>query len=331
MRLPDVGALGQRAPIRARQGFVRADTESAGLALAQVGATVGKVGGELADQQERRDATDEVFRARRALNDWELARIHDPEKGAAATSGTDAFGVGKAVLTDFDKEVAKVGEGLKTSRGQQAFNELVTSRRNQLGEWATGHELRARKVVEQADFEADLSSMQDRAVRMATMPADSPESALQRDMVARAEISLGQQRIVEFLKRKGMPDSVVTESVKDFGTKAHAGVVESLLASRDTAGAQAYLKANEGAMGDKEVARLKGRMSEAVSLGKAQVGASEVVDQGLTGQAALDAIRSKFKDDPTTQERAVHEVKVRLAEKDAAKTADRKQLSNGCH
>lgn len=333
-RLPDATALGQRSPLHARQGFARADTESAGLALAQLGATVTRVGDEFArgereraEKLEREQATDEVFRARRALNDWELARIHDPEKGAAATMGQGAFGVGKTLLTDFDKESAKIGEGLKTQRGQQAFQELVTSRRNQVGEWAAGHEARARRVVEKADFESDLVSMQERAVRTATTPADTPEAAARRDATAKAEISLGQQRIVEFLKRQGMPEAVITDAVKDFGTKAHAGVVESLLASSDTAGAQAYLKANEGSMGDKEVARLKGRMQQAVSLGKAQVGATEVIDKGLTGQAAIDAVREKFKDDPITQERAVHEVKTRLAEREVAKRDVVEQLT----
>lgn len=328
-RLPDVTALGQRPQIRDR--FVRVDqyTEGTGRAVAQFGAVAADAVGQTADEITKRQDTEAVFEARRALDEWERKAIHDPVNGAAQKSGKDAFGVPDELGKSFDTEVAKIGEGLQSGRARRAFQEMATSRRAQVGEWAARHAGQQRKVYEQQGFEADVASMQDRAVRLAAMPPDgTPEGAMRQAAEVRAELAIGQQRIVSFLRGRGMPEEAITEAVKTFSSKVHAGTVGALITQGNAERAREYLDANAAEMKSGDVVKLRGDMRELMTRQRAQAFGDEIeadIEGGkMTLGAALDKAREKFPADSPEREAAVAQVKQRFSEVEAAKAEAKK-------
>lgn len=239
-RLPDVTALGQRPGIQARRAIAEQNTEAPGRALQQFGATVGRVGGEVVDEMDRRQAVQEAFAGRRALDDWERSEIY-AEGGAASKTGKDAFGLPETVLKSFDERAAKVAEGMSSPRGRKAFEELSIARRGQVGEWAAKHAMQQRQVYETAEFKADIESMRDRVVRMSSDP--TPEGRRQ----FAAEMEMGQGRIVAHMKGRSFPEQAIANAVKDFSSQAHEDVIRSMQQS-DPVGAKAYFEANKASI-----------------------------------------------------------------------------------
>lgn len=239
-KLPDVGALGQRPSLSLRRGFAQQDTEAPGRALAQFGATAGAALGQVAEEAERRQAVQEAFAGRRALDDWERETIY-ADGGAASKTGKDAFGLPDVVLKSFDERVSKVSEGMNSPRARKAFEELSIARRGQVGEWAAKHSMQQRQVHEVAEFKADIESIRDRAVRMASDP--TPEGRAQ----LKAEMEIGQGRIIAHMKGRGFPEQSIANAIKDFSSQAHEDVIRSLQQS-DPVAAKAYFDANKASI-----------------------------------------------------------------------------------
>lgn len=277
----------------------------------------------MADEIDRRQAVQEAFAARRQLDDWEREKIYG-EGGAASKTGRDAFDLPDKLTKDFDEVAAKIGEGLKTGRAKQAFQQLATARRAQVGEWAGKHATQQRRVFEQAEFESDIASMQDRAVRLAAEPPDgTPEGAAKQAATIRAELATGQQRIVGHLKDRGAPEAAISQAVKEFSSKVHAGVVTSLLTGGDVERAQAYLSANEASMESRDVLKVKGDVREMLVRKRAQDFGDRIeadLEAGkLTMAQALDKAREAFPAGSPERDAAVQQVKVRATEIETAK------------
>ena len=246
--LPDYNALGRRPVPRGQRGFAQQDTASAGLAMAQLGQTISREVGAVVEEQKRRDDTQAVFEARRKLDDWERSAIYDPEKGAIGKTGKDAFDLQTDIPKSFDAFAGSVFEALPSARAKQAFQELAVSRRGQVADWAAKHSTQQRTVYERAQFEADLTSFSDRAARLASTPSDgTPEGLAAQAATVKAEIAIGQQRIVGFMRDRGMPAEAIGVATKDFSSKAHENVIRALLPT-DPIAAKAYFEANKKAI-----------------------------------------------------------------------------------
>ena len=326
VQLPDINALGRRPVPRGQRGFAQQDTAAAGAALSGVGQTIQRDVGGAYELIQKEDDANAVFAARRKLDEWERAAIYDPEKGAITKTGKDAFGLPDAMAQSFDKTAGQISEGLTTERQRKAFNDLALSRRTQVLDWTSRHETQQRESYQATEFKADLASMQERAALLATTPNDgTPEGVAAQASRVRGEIDVGQSRIVGFMRGKGMPAESIAMAVKDFSSKTHSAAVGALIAANDTAGAQAYLKANEGAMELGDVQRLKSGMQEAVTRGKAQAFGDEADKAGWTLAQSLEQARSRFTGHDETA--AVSEVKTRYAEREAMKAQAAKQVS----
>lgn len=246
--LPDVNALGRRPVPRGNRGIAQQDTASAGMALANFGQTLSREVGAVVEEQQKRDDTQAVFEARRKLDDWERSAIYDPESGAIGKTGKDAFDLPNSIPKSFDEFAGTVAGEIQSPRAKRAFQELATSRRAQVADWAAKHSTQQRTVYERASFEADLTSFQDRAARLASTPTDgTPEGLAQQASQVKAEIAIGQQRIVGFMSDKGLPAEAIAVATKDFSSRAHEGVIRSLIQS-DPIAAKAYFDANKKAI-----------------------------------------------------------------------------------
>lgn len=330
-KLPDVGALGQRSPIQQRRGFAQQDTEGPARAMAAAGGMT-KVAEGIVDDMDRKQAVQEVFSARRQLNEWEQANIHG-EGGAASKTGKDAFDLPEKLPKSLDETITKISEGLTTRRSKEAFQNMAISRRQEVGEWAGKYAGQQRKVFEQVEFESDIDSMRDRAVRIASEPADgTPEGAAKQAATVKAEIAIGQQRIIGHMKDRGMPDAAIGEATKAFASKAHAGVVSSLLVNGDVERAQSYLSANEASMDSRDVLKVKGETREMLTRQRAQAfgdGIEADLEAGkVTLGQALDKAREQFPAGSPERDAAVLQVKQRVSELEAGKAQAAKATSD---
>lgn len=270
-----------------------------GAALATIGTGLMEYGEE---KQREQDAA-AVFALRRQLDDWERATIFDPEKGAINQTGSNAFGIGERVLKDYDTFSGKLAQGVSNERQRQAFQQLSVSRRAQIGDWAAKHEVKQRDVYEVGEYQADLSSMRDRA---ALFPDKAP-----------TETALMQQRIIGFGRAKGMSEEQIKSEITANTSATHRAVIASLVNGGRLDDAKKYLDANKTGMQAQDLLAAEGGMRELLSRGKAQAAADDVMARGLTATQALEEVRAKFAGDPHARDAAVTQVKTMFAERDA--------------
>jgi hypothetical protein len=275
------------------------------------------------EEYAREQDADAVFAARRQLDDWERENIFDPEKGAVTKRGKDAFGLGQELSQSFDEFQGKVASGLSTDRQRRAFAEVSASRRSQVADWAGRHELKQVEAYKVGQYQADISSMADRAAAM-------PDQAA-------VEIGLMSTRIKGFMQAQGASKEEIDAEIKANASKAHAGVMASMLNAGRTEDAAKYLATQKlaGTMTADTVLRAEAAMKETVARSRAQTFADEAFASGMSAEEAIKAARKKFSG--VDEDAAVNEIKTRDAErvtlqtraqKDAADTAW-KVITNG--
>lgn len=305
-KLPDIGALGARpAPVN-RQGIATQDTTAEGRGAAQLGQVIGQVGGEIADEYNRKNDEQAVFEARRKLNDWEREKV----KAAVAKRGRDAFDLPKTLPAEFDKFSAEVAGGMANGRQQAAYEKLAEARRLQIVSWADDHELKQREVFNEGQYQADLKSFADRAVLYAGDPAKvATELALQND------------RTISYLKGKGQSEEYIAAAVRDNSSRVHTSVIASMLADGNASGAKDYLTKNAAGMGAEDVQRVRESLKEGLAREKSQAFADQMADKPLA--EALTEARKRFTGVEETA--VVAELKTRAAEKEAIKATATKE------
>jgi hypothetical protein len=264
-----------RSVPQSRRSISAPDLSAVGRAQQEFGATIGRVAeDQLRQDQERQREADAtaVFSARRQLDDWERANLYDPQKGAVSKLGRDAFSLPDEIPKAFDDAAAKIGEGMATSRQRRAFNELVTSRRDQALTFVDRHALGQRQVYEDGQYKADIDSSLNRAA----MLVDAGDLA-----TAKAETELAQTRTVGYLKSRGRSDEEIAMAVRDVSSRANVATINMLLDKDKPTEAEAYLRANSGGMRVEDTLRAQAAVSKAVDARQGLVIASEVVDKTL--------------------------------------------------
>lgn len=284
------------------------------MALAQVGQTISRELGAVVEEFKRRDDESAVFEARRQLNDWESQKIFDPEQGAIARRGRDAFDLPKTLPEDFDKFAGQVVAGLKGQRQRDAFQKMAESRREQVTSWANRHALGQREVYEEGQYQADLKSFADRAVFYSDDPAKIG-----------TELALQNARTVGYLRGKGQSEEVIAQAVKENASRVHTSVIASLVESGEAAKAQEYLTKNAASMGADDVKRVRQSLHEGLARERAQSFGDEMDQSGKTLKEQQDEARKRFKGIEETaalQEINARESQRRVAEAQAAKAIE---------
>lgn len=231
-RLPSVDQIQRETPQPAR-GIASFDGSAVPRAVAQLG----QVAGDVLEKQSRETDTQAVFAARRKLDDFERMKIYDPQNGAINKLGKDAFGLGAVVRQDFDDFSGKVGAELTTPRQKQAYQEVVTSRRDQLLDWSSRHEQQQREAYDRGQFEADIKNSEDRAAQLAGDPAR-----------VSAEVAVMRDRTIGYYRNKGLSEEQTQQALRTNTEKLHVSVLNTLLAGDDWRGAKSYLNANASQM-----------------------------------------------------------------------------------
>lgn len=314
-RLPDLTQLGKRPVPQDRQGIARQDTTAAGAGLSQVGQVIGQIGEEI----QKKNDEQAVFEARRKLDQWERDTLYDPEKGVVSKRGADALDLPNKIPAEYDKFAGEVGETLTSARQRKVFQDMAQARRNQVADFTIRHAVQQKDVYEKGQINADLASSSERAVLLA---ANGSADA------AKAELDVSSGRLMAFLKARGASGEEIAASLKEHASKTHIATIATLVNNGKPLEAQQYLDANAGSMRVEDSTRASGLLKEGTMRAKAQGFADEVMPLDLGMEATLDKAREQFKADPLARDAAVHEIKTRFAEKEAARAQTVKALKD---
>lgn len=318
-RLPDYTDLGER-PV---PGAVRPMGPVANTSRAEVLGDFAK----MAEAAVREQETAAVFEAKRQLDDWEREAIYG-QNGAVNRLGKDALEIPKTVPAQFDEFVGKLQPKLQTPKAQQAFAEVVASRRAQIGDWAARHALQQRKVYEQGQVEADVDSSVNRAVTLA-MSGDAANSA--------AEMKVGQTRLVGYMRSQGRSEEEIGAEVGKLTGRIGAALARGHIEAGRLEEAGQVLARDGAAIPLEQRATLTRALDEANMLRQSQQVADELFAKhaGDIG-AALKVVREKYsgkaEDALVTRLKTLDAERVALrerAQKDAADQAWRIYESTG--
>ena len=278
----------------------------------------------IVDEELQRQHTEALMNSRTALNALELRLIHDPETGAAKLQGRAAIGSSKVVTEEWDKRVSEIGDTMP-DRSRQAFMALAQARRNQVAEWAAGHERREGDVARAQDFQAGIQSSVGRAVSWAAAPARDPDEAALNAQKVAAEIVVGKGAILEYWKGKASTEFIDAELTK-YTSTAHEAVIKSLQ-QRDPAAASAYFKEHQKSISPLRWDEIERPLIKSEAAQKVHSFGDEVAKTGLGEEAALALARERFPPGDIAREAAIAEVKTRFAESAAIKARTAKQVS----
>lgn len=312
-RLPTEENLGQRRAPQPSTDVSVADTSATGRAMSQFG----RVTQVVAERIEKKNDEQAVFEARRKLDEWERKTIYDPETGVVAQRGEKALDLPNKIPAEFDKFSSEVASTLQTNRQRKIFEEMSLNRKNQVTDFTLRHSLTQKEVYEEGQVEADMAASGNRAVLLATNGQAGP---------AKAEIDIANGRLTSFMKQRGASGEEIAQAVLENSSKTHTGVIQSLVNTGRPTEAQAYLEANGGAMTEVDKTRVGGSLKEGVLRKKAQDFTDGVMKEGLDMGAALEKARTTLSGDE--EQAATQEIKVRFAEKEAAKAHLQKENSD---
>lgn len=273
-RLPSREDLGARPLPSGERSIAQVGNVTApGRALAQAG----QAAMELGDALYKRDAENQLNEFRTRLNELEVERVHDPEKGyKALKKGKDAVDG----LQAFDEEFGKTIDGevgkLTNAAARRAAAEMAASRRAQVRTSLSGY-----AAQENERYEAQVYD-------------DAKEASLARVMAdpttLEAEQRVSQVATLARARRLGMPpEQALAENI----AALNGAVIDGYLARKE------YVKAYEHfdkANGEKKLGKLADNYSQRV----------ETARQLVQSTTEFDRIRAV---DPALGEKAYDEAK----------------------
>lgn len=234
LKLPTVADMGPRSTPRTRPGIVRGDSgEATSRALGGLGRSLVEAGERFQDGADEAAVQDAQVR----FNQFEAERIHDPEKGAKARLGKDAFGLEKSLPEEFDRFRDDVMKGLTSNRARSIVGKIADSRRDQVATWAAGHVGEQRRVYEDGAAEAAIVS----SIERVGMDPNTLEQELRNQSLA----------IKARLTKRGRAPEEIDVAVRGLQTTMHGSVVDGMIARGQYDAARAYFDKNTAAFGAK--------------------------------------------------------------------------------
>jgi len=252
--LPSV--TGPRRIAETQRGIASADTSAVGRGLEGLGATIANAGMDLMQRQRQEEDASAVFAARRQLDDWERTNLYDPQNGAVAKMGRDAFDLPQSIPKSFDAAAAKIAEGLTSQRQKAAFRELSTSRRDQALTFVDRHAFQQRQVFEEGQTNANVESMLQRAATL-TNAGNLAQ--------AKAEVDLAQTHLAGYYRSRGRSEEEIAGALRNLTSRAAITTVNLLLEANKPMEAEAFLKQSADTMKPDDLARAQGVVGKAVA------------------------------------------------------------------
>lgn len=216
----------QNLPSARERNFITTEVLGADVARG-VGQAGNLLQGIAQKEQEKADVA-AIMDADRQLADIELRLFNDPEKGAYATRGRDAFGLPDRVFPEWDKSVSDI-EARLTPAQRAAFQRQAQARRGDLQRGLSRHILQESDRYYTAESQAYIGAAVNAAAANYT---DQERVGVELD-----RISLGVQSAPGMA---GASPTVINEAIKAAQSKALRAVTERMMTD-DPTGAERYL------------------------------------------------------------------------------------------
>lgn len=242
---------------------------------AGIGRGLQQLGGVVQDfakqEQEKADVV-AIMDADRQLADVELRLFNDPERGAYATRGRDAFGLPERVFPEWDKSVSDI-EARLTPAQRAAFQRQAQSRRTDLQRGLSRHILQESDRYYTAESQAYINTAVDAAAANYT---DPERVDLEAERAARGILSSPEMR--------GASPIVQNAAIKQARAQVYGGVVERLLNDNPAAAVDYF----EG-IRDKLTADMIVRLEPKIADARNTTAAVSAVDRAMYGIAGFDS------------------------------------------
>jgi hypothetical protein len=223
-------------------------------------------------QDERRKADLLILgEKRRALNEWEQAKIYDPNTGAVTQLGKSGLGVHESLGKDYDSFVDKLGKDLTSDDQRNAFKEMSDDRRNRVMLWAENHALKQTAVWKESEFGAGMESSKERA---STDPSTASEELANIDDEIR-------RRAADM----GWGDKETAQELRNHKTDLHVRVIRKYQSQGFDLKAKSYFESVEGDLDPDVATKLRAQILEGSLDGEAVRKADEIASSYITKSA----------------------------------------------
>lgn len=294
-------------------------------ALAGFGGEVAHAGNVMArDQREAADREKEradqvaVLNASNVLSEWENKRLYDPNAGALAVKGKDAFGLPEKVGDEYQEVAGQVEQTLSTDRQRQAFARVKLDRQQNIDLTLRRHVFGEMQRYEGQELTAFVENARSSAIQNANDPA-------------RVGLELGQavDAIRTHASRLGMGPEEVQHQVEAATSNTFTGVIEQLLATDQTKAAAAYFDETKSQIKGESLARIEHALEEGKLRGQAQKKSDEIIGAGGT----LTEQREKAKgiDDPKLRDEVEQRIEHNATVNDRAQREQEQETLRGVY
>lgn len=224
--------------------------ESLGAGVGRAMQQAGGVVFEMAQREQEKADVAALMDADRQLADLELNLFNDPENGAYAKRGRDAFGLPEQVFPEWDKRVGEI-ESRMTPAQRDAFRKSAQGRRTDLQRGLSRHILQESERY----YTDEAKAYVDTAVQAAAANyTDAERVEVEAERAARGALTLGFQN--------GASPIVLRQAQEAARSSVYAGVVERLLQDNPT-GAVSYFDGIADRLTPEQAMRLQPRVREA--------------------------------------------------------------------
>lgn len=238
----------QNLPSARERNFITPEVLGSDIARG-VGQVATTLQGVAQAEQEKADVA-ALMDADRQLADLELRMFNDPEQGAYATRGRDAFGLPDRVFPEWDKAVGQIDSRL-TPAQRAAFQRQAQGRRTDLQRGLSRHILQESERFYSEEAKAYIST----AVQSAAANYTDPDRVeMEAERATRGVLSMPDMR--------GASPIVINAAIKEARASVYGGVVERLL-NDNPQGAISYFDGVQDRLTPAQVARLEPKVREA--------------------------------------------------------------------
>lgn len=216
------------------------------------------------------------------IDQFELNRIYDPEKGALNLRGKDAFELPEDVDREYTALIGELGKGLKDPDEIAALQKLAQQRGGNIAMTVRRHVAGEIRTYENAQSTATMNGAKSLAIANAMDPTRVGD-----------ELHRGVTEIRRVGARNGMSPEAVNSAIADYQSDVHLGVIDNLLANDQEVAAEIYFgeaKAAGQIAGDK-----LDEVTKAIEEGSIRKGAQQKVDEILAAGGTLTEQRNQAK------------------------------------
>lgn len=298
-------------PLRGGEQSVALTAEAAGTGIGDV---VNKQAQRLFDDEINRQDQVAVMGAERSLGDWELKAMYDPQNGALAKRGKDAFGLPDAVKKDYKTASDSIGAGLSNDRQKAAFNRASQARWSDINGTLTRHVFSEVKKNDDSETENFLKNSQQAAI-----------ANIGDDARINTEMERQTAAIVDYSRRNGLGVEFVKQKTAQVVSDTNVGLIDRMIANGQDLKAKAWLDGHRDQIAGDDIAKVERWVQEGSTRGESQR-QTDVILARTTGEMEAIGVANKITD-PKVRDASVERVRQYYSIKDKADRQEREELT----